>query len=473
MGTVPIEAVRMQIITLIPVYMNVFMMGCADGWLPNAMYFFPTSADNAHETSSSSSSALIPVFSDLGKIVFAIPAGILVDKYGRKKITLCVTFSTFFTWLGLSLNTSLIAIYIGRFILGLAETMTSATSLIWIGEVASPEVRGTLTSLGLIFINTGLILPSIMSVIFGSYKSLTWSITFFSFMSLASIIWLVETPNYLVSVSKLKQAIAILQQIRKGHKENEITEEFEKLKRYIEDEKNRRNQLTWLKFLKSKAIMKPLLTGILLNVFTVLTGSVLIRVYITAILPSNELVSKKYYPLIIQICLLFIAFNTTFYIDKFPRRTIFLYGAAAMSIINTICALASYIVAGHQNNSNVFKWIFIFGNMASVLCYAAVIQPINSALKAELYPQAMKGFCGSLAIISQALSFIMAFQLYNFVKDFFQLSVMYVIFSLNSLVLYAIVYFLSPEGRGTSLADLQMKFKEEDAPCDGISVERK
>lgn len=358
-----------------------------------------------------------------------------------------------------------------RFVIGVAEAMIYATSLIAIGEIASPEIRGQLLNIGLICINIGLIFPSIMSVTLASYKSLVWSITLLTFLSLVSMYWMKETPSYLVSKSNYKQAKITLRRIRKGYSEREIEDEFEKLAKYIEEEKTRQNQLTWLKFLKTKSIRKPLLSGILLNVFTILTGSVLIKIYITAIIPANEFVPKKYYPLIIQICLLFISFNTTFYIDKFKRRTIFLSGAVTVSILNGICALANYMVEGTQTN-NFFKWIFIFANMLSVICYGAAIQPMNSALKAELYPQAMKGFCGSIGIISQALSFIIAFQLYNFVKDYFHIYLMYVIFSLNSMVLCSVIYFILPEGRGESLSDFQKKFNQQVIPCNGISVKK-
>ncbi|XP_065207428.1 uncharacterized protein LOC135836486 [Planococcus citri] len=466
MMTVPKEAIRRQIITLIPVYMNVFLMGCADGWLPNAVYFFLV--DDEVRTSSSKFPLITLVFSDLGKIVFAIPAGILVDKYGRKNISLWVAISTFFAWFGLSLSSSLVALYTARFVLGLAEAMIYSSSLVSIGEIASPEIRGQLTNIGLIFINAGLILPSIVSVIFGSYKSLAWGITFFSILNLLSMIWAVETPSYLVSVSKLKQAKNNLQEIRKGYNVNDIDTEFEKLHKYIDDEKNRRSKLTWVKFIKSKAIRKPLLIGILLNVITVFIGSSLIKVYITVIIPSNELVPKKYYPLIIQALLLLISFFTTFYVDKFPRRSIFLFGAISVLIINAICALANYIDIEndqYQSTANVFKWIFIFGNLLNMICYNAAIQPMNTALKAELYPQTMKGFCGSVTVICHAVATIILYQLYDFVKDYLELSLAYIMFSINSLLLILAVYFFAPEGRGASLTDLQMKFKESQRCC--------
>ncbi|XP_065207298.1 uncharacterized protein LOC135836408 isoform X2 [Planococcus citri] len=409
MSTVPGQAYWRQNIALLPVYMNVFMMGCGNGWLPNAIYFMMIGQE-VHATSTQC--AMIASFSELGRIIFAIPAGILADKYGRKKITIAISFLHFFIWLGVSLDTSLITIYAGRLIVGVATALVNATALTSIGEIASPEIRGQLTSIYQIFMNVGAILTGVISALFSSYKLLSWGIAFFSTVSLLPMLWVSETPSFLITVSKLEQAKTNLQRIRKGYSEREIDEEFEKLKKYIEDERIRKSQVSWAKFLKSKAIRKPLFSGTLLNFFSMFTGGALIATYITAIYPSNDYVPKKYYPLIIQILYFFMAFGTVFYIDKFPRRSIFMIGAATMAIVNAFCSFISFFDFENQPEQ-VFKWIFIVSNLSLVLCFGASVQPINSAIKSELYPQAVKGFCGSLGVISQALALIVMYQLYN------------------------------------------------------------
>ena len=86
-------------------------MGCASGWLPNAIYFL-LAGKEVHATTSQT--ILIVSFYQFGKIIFAIPAGILADRYGRKKIILSVAFLAFVISSVLSWDTSLHIIYIGR-----------------------------------------------------------------------------------------------------------------------------------------------------------------------------------------------------------------------------------------------------------------------------------------------------------------------------------------------------------------------
>lgn len=358
-----------------------------------------------------------------------------------------------------------------RFILGTGTALVNATSLISIGEIASPQIRGQMTSIYQISMNVGVILPGILTAIFSEYKALAWGITFFAAIGVLSLLWVTETPNFLVSSSKLNEAKQNLQRIRRGYPQNEIDDEFEKLKRYIEDEKLKKSKLSWLNFLKSKAIRKPMITGVLLNFFTILTGGVILRVYTTTIYPSNPFVPKKYYPLMNQIASLVIAFSTALYIDKFSRRAIFLFGTAVMIITNLICAFSNYFYI-EKHIEYVFKLVFVLANMVQIINYNATVQPMNSAIKSELFPQAVKGFCGSLTIMSQASATIVLFQLYNFMRDYLHIYLAYVIFSINSVILYLVIYFLLPEGRGASLTDLQMKFKTEPVSCDGVSIEK-
>ena len=90
--------------------MNVFMMGCANGWLPNAIYFITIGEVQA----TISQCAIIASLREIGRIIFAIPAGMMVDKYGRKMIIISAAFLHVFTWLGISSSASIITIYAGR-----------------------------------------------------------------------------------------------------------------------------------------------------------------------------------------------------------------------------------------------------------------------------------------------------------------------------------------------------------------------
>lgn len=295
-------------------------------------------------------------------------------------------------------------------------------------------------------------------------------ITLFSLITLLSMIIATETPSFLISISKFDQARENLQKVRQGCPINETETEFEALKQYIEDEKTSKDQLNWLSFIKLKSTRGPLLASVLIKFFTTGTGRNLITTYVTTIFPANEFVPKKYYPLIMQVIILFINIGTTFYIEKFPRRSIFIFGAIAITISNSLAALFDYFHV--ESRIETFKWLFVLGNVSYLIFFNGMVQPINSTIKSELFPQAIKGLGGSLTILSQAASTLISYQLYHFINKYLYLYDMYVVLAINSLILCVIVYFMLPESRGSSLVDVQRQYQQQRIPNDNLKSDK-
>lgn len=128
-----------------------------------------------------------------------------------------------------------------------------------------------------------------------------------------------------------------------------------------------------------------------------------------------------------------------------------------MSITMAFDALTDYWWIEHD--VVLAKWLFLSGNILTNIIHNGCTLPMSGTLKSEILPQAVKGIGGSLSIIAHATAIIMGYQLYHFVSNNFPLYYLYVIFSIDSLILCILVYFRLPEGRGKTLADLQANFK--------------
>lgn len=134
---VPRQAIRRQFVVLLPgmefflhyqrfllcrkfiknyftVFINVFMMGCTGSWGAYAIYFF-TRGDEVSATLEECSQMVS--LSEIGRILCAIPGGILADKLGRKKINIATGVLHFSAWILLSSSTSIMAIYIARYVI--------------------------------------------------------------------------------------------------------------------------------------------------------------------------------------------------------------------------------------------------------------------------------------------------------------------------------------------------------------------
>lgn len=448
----PRIAIRRQLLILLPVFINVFMMGVTGSWPSYALYFF-TKTKGSGVTATMAECAQMVSMAEIGRIISAIPGGILTDIYGRKKINRATGIIHFVAWVLLSSSTSVMSIYIARLLLGIGTALVNATATTNIGEVASPQIRGSLIGIYLIFFYSGAIFQGMTCAIWSSYRIFSYGNTAIAAFYFAVTYWAMETPNFLLSVSKKEEALENLKRIRPGYDPVDIQTEYDKMDDYISNEREKKKELNWAKFLRSKEIRGPLINTFILNFLTMMSGINLVGSYNTLIIPDNDYIPKKFYPLIMQ-CLLFIpTAMTPFYMDKFGRKTLYIFGATLTGVIQFSNGISYYVF--NQNETSFFKWTFIVGNLMLNAAYGSSLGPTNSAIKSELFPQAVKGLGGSLSIISQASATILSYKLYHLMSAKY-LHFLYFCFSLSCITLACFVHFVLPEARGKLLSDLQV-----------------
>lgn len=266
-----------------------------------------------------------------------------------------------------------------------------------------------------------------------------------------------ETPDYLVNRMKYEEAKNVLKQIRLGYTENDLNTEFEKTRRYIDDERSQK-QLNWFTFFQSQSIAKPLTTCIVLNFFSMSIGTILMDVHDTSTLPESEFefFFEKYYSIVTHVLQLVVTICTTFYIDKLPRRSIFAFGAVLMAATNALCVETNFYYTEFKDE--IFKWLFAGANLLLIVVYSSSIGPMNNVLISELLPQTVRGLGAALGVMAQAIASVISYQLYNLIAKNSDVYNLHIIFTTNSLILCFFVLFVLPESRGKFLSDVQLKF---------------
>lgn len=95
-------------------FVNTFMYGCANSWVSNAIIFLTASGHVPSATVEQC--GLMAQLFEAGRLIFAIPGGLLADKYGRKKILITIGCLNFICWAILCFTDSLLLIYIARWV---------------------------------------------------------------------------------------------------------------------------------------------------------------------------------------------------------------------------------------------------------------------------------------------------------------------------------------------------------------------
>lgn len=91
-------------------------------------------------------------------------AGPLMDKFGRKRVCLVSCVPAAISWISLIFAKSLITIYVARVVAGIAAGLTTV-GLVYISELAHPQVRPMLLCLNSVFVSLGILITCCLAVL--------------------------------------------------------------------------------------------------------------------------------------------------------------------------------------------------------------------------------------------------------------------------------------------------------------------
>jgi facilitated trehalose transporter len=136
-----------------------------------------------------------------------------MDKIGRKRTLLITELPLIVGWLIVAFANNMEMICAGRLLLGLGSGMVGAPARVYTSEVTQPHLRGMLTALASIGISVGVLLQ----YIFGSF--LAWNVlagvsTTIGISAFISMVFLPETPNYMITKSKKDKAVKYMGRLR-------------------------------------------------------------------------------------------------------------------------------------------------------------------------------------------------------------------------------------------------------------------
>jgi facilitated trehalose transporter len=136
-----------------------------------------------------------------------------MDRIGRKRTLLITEVPLIVGWLIVAFATNMEMICAGRLLQGLGSGMVGAPARVYTSEVTQPHLRGMLTALASIGISVGVLLQ----YIFGSF--LAWNVlagvsTIIGISAFVSMVFLPETPNYMITKSKKEKAVKYMGRLR-------------------------------------------------------------------------------------------------------------------------------------------------------------------------------------------------------------------------------------------------------------------
>ncbi|CAH0021614.1 unnamed protein product [Clonostachys rhizophaga] len=431
--------------------------------------------DGNKNITASQESAIVSILS-AGTFFGALASPFLADLIGRRPALMV------YTWvfnLGVILHTVATSIPLflaGRFFAGLGVGLISAVVPLYQSETAPKWIRGLIVGAYQWAITIGLLLAAVVNNATskrndsGSYRipisiQLAWSLILFGGMLL-----LPETPRFLIKKDNFDKAAKSLARLRSLPTDHPaVQRELAEVKANHEFEMSLGSG-SYLDCFRPPLIKRQF-TGMALQALQQLTGINFIFYYGTKYFQNSGVSSGFVISMITSSINVLSTIPGMYFIDRWGRRPLLLWGAVGMCVSQLIVAVCGTVSSGQRDNGEIIV-TNLGGQRAAVsfVCvyiffFASTWGPLAWVVTGEIYPLKTRAKSLSLSTATNwLLNWAIAYStpyLVNYGDGYANLqSKIFFVWFAACFLCIAFVYFFIYETKGLSLEEVDQLYSE-------------
>lgn len=327
----------------------------------------------------------------LGCMVGCVMAGRLADRYGRRPALMVAAGIFAVSSIAMAIADGLTTFMIARFVAGIGVGMASMLSPLYIAEVSPAEIRGRNVAINQLTIVIGILITNLINYGLADNGPDAWRLMFGlgavpSILFFIGVIWLPESPRWLILQGKVQRGQDILERIggsafAESTVANVDAAATDKSKVVLAD-------------LFKPGIRAAVFVGIGLAVFQQLCGINVVFNYTSTIFETvgANLDRQLFETVAIGVVNLVFTVVAMWQVDKLGRKPLMLFGAGGLTILYVIIALLL------QNGASAgILSIFV---LLAIATYATSLAPVTWVLISEIFPNRVRGLASSVAILS-------------------------------------------------------------------------
>lgn len=344
----------------------------------------------------------------VGCLFGALLAGVLSDKFGRKRLLILSALMFAVTSIGDALAHNFSIFITWRLLGGVAIGLASSLSPMYISEIAPAQMRGKLVSINQLTIVVGVLLAQVVNWAIGrglptgatdemirnswiGQQGWRWM---FGVTAAPAVLFLLgmffvpESPRWLAKNGRKNDAKTVLTKIGGESYASAAVAEIDSTLASEELQRVRFSDLFQRKMLKVLAL------GMVLAVFQQWCGINSIFNYAEEIFHAagydiSEVLKQMAWTGSVNLVFTFVALGT---VDRLGRRPLMLLGAAGLAIIYTAVGLCYHY---HVQGFPVLLLV-----LAAIACYSMSLAPVTWVVISEIFPNRIRGAAMSVAVMA-------------------------------------------------------------------------
>ncbi|KAL7277503.1 hypothetical protein ACG7TL_008424 [Trametes sanguinea] len=404
-----------------------------------------------------------------GTFLGALTGAPVADSLGRRIgiMVSCLVFS-----LGVALQTGahdLATFVVGRFFAGFGVGLVSTLIPMYQSECSPKWIRGAIVSCYQWAITIGLLLAAVINNATKDRQNHSaWQISvsiqfIWAFVLFAGMIWLPETPRWLVKRNRPDDAAKSLSRLRSLPVDDPVVQsELEEITSALEAERKigKNSYIDCFRSTNNKIALRTS-TGIALHAWHQLAGIYFVSSYGTTFFTSAGIKNPFLISVAINIVNMGMTLPGMWAVDRFGRRSLLLWGAVIMCICEYLVAIlgVTISIANLAGQRALIGIVCIY-----VGTFAATWGPISWVVVGEIFPLNVRAKGISLSTASNWLwNWVLAFvtpYLFNSGKGDAGLGVkMFFIWGTTCAGCIVFTYFCIPETKGLSLEQIDLLYQ--------------
>ena len=406
----------------------------------------------------------------IGCMVGAFLAGRLADQLGRRSVMMLAALLFVGGALVQGFAGSQIVFVIARIVGGMAVGAASILSPAYISEVAPANIRGRMTTLQQIMIITGLTAAFFVNYFlaqsagkstetlwggFEAWRWMYWMQAFPATVFLVALLFIPESPRYLVSKGRGEEALAVLSRLF-GAASAE-TKLAEIRASFSDDHRPRLSDVTAPGTLFRQIVW----AGLLLAVFQQLVGINVIFYYGATLwqlagFSEDQALQINMVSGVVSIAICFVA---AAFVDRVGRKPLLLVGSAGMAV--TLFAMVyafangTFDATGQLQLSTSGGWIALVAANLYVVFFNLSWGPVMWVMLGEMFPNQIRGSALAVCGFAQWGANYLIAQTFPIMATGLGLAVSYSFYGVCAVISFFLVKAFIHETSGKELEEME------------------